>query len=60
MEWTKEKIATEEINKLLLGTDRDGNIIIQLEADYGSLDILQKLLEWAKEKLTTVEINKFY
>jgi len=45
MEWAKEKVAAEEINKLLLGTDRDGNIIIHIEADYCSLDILQILLE---------------
>ena len=59
MEWVKEKVAAEEINRLLLGTDRDGNIIIHIEADYGSLHILQKLLEWAKEKLTAVEIKRF-
>ena len=60
MEWAKEKVAAEEINKLLLGTDRDGNIIIHIEAEYGSLDISQELLEWAKEKLTALEIKWFY
>ena len=60
MESAKEKVAAEEINKLLLGTDRDGNIIIHIKADYCSLDILQILLEWAKEKLTAVEIKRFY
>ena len=43
---------------MLLATDRDGNSVIHIAANYGSLDVIQKLLNWAKEKLSAEEINK--
>jgi len=51
LEWAKEKLTAEEINKCLLATNRDGNSIIILAVVHGSLDILYELLGWAKEKL---------
>jgi len=33
---------------LLLATDRDGNSVIHIAANYGSLDIIQELLNWAR------------
>jgi len=56
-EWAKEELTTEEINKLLLATDKKGSTVWHVAAKKGTPEILQKVREWAKEKLTTEEIN---
>jgi len=53
----KEKLTTEEVNKLLLVTGTNGHTIIHIAAECDNLDILEEQLNRAKEKLTAEDIS---
>ena len=44
MKWAKEKLTTEEINKLLLATDYNGRTVFNLAEVTYKLQMLQEML----------------
>jgi hypothetical protein len=56
----KEKITREELNKLLLGTDKNGRTAWHMAVNCGKIEMLQKVWECPQEKLTTEELNKLF
>jgi len=57
LNWAKEKLTAEEINKMLLAKNRDRYSLIHIAAGYGRLD--RNYLIGLRKNLTTEEINTF-
>ena len=58
MNWAKDNLTREEVNKLLLATDNEGRTIVHVAAELCDLVEFQGILHWAKENLTRGEVNK--
>jgi hypothetical protein len=59
-EFTQYMLTTEELNKLLLGTEILGWTVWHLAATSDYSETLQKVYQCAKEKLTREEMNEIF
>ena len=48
MNWAKENLTKEEVNKLLLTTDNEGSTVIHVVANFFKLEEFKGILNWAK------------
>ena len=49
LNWTKENLTREEVNKLLLATDNVGRTVFHVAARYYKLEVIQGIVNWTKK-----------